>query len=1052
MPSVITDFALHAKLMHPEISLAPVSESVTNWNKANIYRRTITINNTGKLAKTNYVTRLVWDTRTLFTDYKTTPTMNDVRVYDTDGVTRLQHFIFAPISSYTTILILVPSISAGATKSIFIEYGNPALPNLASFSGVAPSAMVKSSKILECFSLDTYRNPNQPENSATVHYWNNRANQFNSPLNRNAFTANMPTMNTAVLSPVPVLAFTTNKTLFTWDQHNLRTRNTDGITMFTISYADTALSRYQRQLSFQDATGGFIISHWNNGGAGQNQFIVSNDGGTAGLNTGVVLGQWNLSCCRWSRNATNGMFTRRNGALVAQRNSTNVALVQPSEWNQFTIGSFNITTEYFDGFMACALIFDEALSVAECQDVEVFLNSIYQIYGTDFPTVTIGSESTISGGKHSYTSFAPFSSFNLYDKIDNIGSLSKQSAKATIKTMIEKTLVTGANYENWSLSTQVTNEVARQLTASTSNSIDSVTITRTQGVNINDLSQFFVDNLVGADNYASSANDYIEFKLTVENASLISLANSYIEFVNAGGTNAFRALLSANLNTMYSNRESLVKIKKSAFTVQAGSPTWSNVSDLLRVNIRTSSGTQLVKYKNFQLVKNWDEEQLVSAGSQVQLTCEVSSDLGSSYFAVNNQSGLISQQLNEDDQIVLSVDSYLANVTSKSFSDLPAFPSQSYLFPTNLGSSDFTDCYTRAMRHVLSLIFPNTYLDVDLNMKSGDHLIGGVASYNGAIAQSLAIKSSEKVGDVINNILKACGGVLSYDTVNQKITARNGYKTWDRTGGSLPTAYRIDRIIPPYKSDTSELDDSFNYLETTAIWGRQNRSVSYNPLAPAVGMYGDFALIRPTVGNERVTLFFDAVVNGAVDVVFHPQFYVDGWSVSDSQFGIGGNNTGVNIVDARIVGDQLALSFTNASGANRYLVAFGCGGDYIAYDYLTNYNSVFQTQFIATAENTTDSSAKGKKPYTIDPKYSFYKMNNGSGAIIQLPELYSNVVTQLNTEVYDVLEVDYDPNLRVGLYVIYEDKSGSDRNGFIVSIDTYIENTNYSQTLKIRRV
>ena len=614
MPSVLNDFLLDYKKAHPDVDVAdPGTDRVWNWRKGNIYRRTVTVDNTGITARTNYIQRIIWDTRAIHGANKISPTLNDLRVYDSDGVTRLEHYVFAPNTPYTVIVVKM-SHTTNQVKSIFFEYGNPALQDLGSITAVAGSVMGKATKILECFSVEPYRMGRMHLlNSDKVHWWNNRARPFSSPLNRRAFIANMPQFQTGIVSGLPVIWFNGSQTLFTWDQHNLRTTSTDGVTMFTLCYADTSIQRYQRQLSFQDASGGFMISHWWTGS--QAHFILSNDGGTAGgLNTGVVNGQWNLSTCRWGRNETNGMYTRRNGALVAQRNSLNTALVQPTEWNQFSMGTFNITSEYFNGYLAAALIFDEALNATEVGQVEALINGIYQTYGSH-ATVTIGSESTISGGDHSFTSYSPFSSFDIVEDSETVGTFASVEGKATIQRMLEKTLAVGSDRDGaWQISSEDTTSgalsahVCRSRTATTSAGIDYVNIERTiSAVNVNDLSIFYQTNLVDASNYASTNNDYIEFDFWCQDHTKIDTTSSYISFTDTAETKSYFALLSANVNVLASNKLCKVRIKKSSFT-PVSSPTWSFVSQRLKINVQTTTGTQTVKYGVFKLVKNYEDD------------------------------------------------------------------------------------------------------------------------------------------------------------------------------------------------------------------------------------------------------------------------------------------------------------------------------------------------------------------------------------------------------------------------------------------------------------
>jgi hypothetical protein len=128
----------------------------------------------------------------------------------------------------------------------------------------------------------------------------------------------------------------------------------------------------------------------------------------------------------------------------------------------------------------------------------------------------------------------------------------------------------------------------------------------------------------------------------------------------------------------------------------------------------------------------------------------------------------------------------------KKFSDFDSFPSRFVLYDRldeDLGTNRETRFYTFALTKILGFVFPNAALDIDLDMPATD-IKGSIFNL-----QYFWIMGSEQVEDKIETILKACGGMLWYSPETGKITARNGYKIWDKTSGLLGTPYNITQII-----------------------------------------------------------------------------------------------------------------------------------------------------------------------------------------------------------------------------------------------------------------
>jgi hypothetical protein len=150
MASTISDFNLRVKKMSPDIAIATDSGTEKDYNlaKTNPYKRQITFNS-NNLTGSNQILSFQLDTQTIYSDNKCAWTFCDLRVYDTDGVTPLSFWVEAPNTPYTTIFVKFPTLSSG-NKVIYIEYGNPALENIADLGGTC-GAIFESSVLRAWF-------------------------------------------------------------------------------------------------------------------------------------------------------------------------------------------------------------------------------------------------------------------------------------------------------------------------------------------------------------------------------------------------------------------------------------------------------------------------------------------------------------------------------------------------------------------------------------------------------------------------------------------------------------------------------------------------------------------------------------------------------------------------------------------------------------------------------------------------------------------------------------------------------------------------------------
>lgn len=187
------------------------------------------------------------------------------------------------------------------------------------------------------------------------------------------YVSKRPTLRSAgpdLLNGYPVVRFTTaSAQCFTGASNGA---GANAATIFLVAKGTDYSSLYRSQVA-----GGadYFVYPWTY--SGNNHLILDSDGATTtGLATGMVSGVWNIGVARYESSTVNGMVTRRNGAIVTQRNSAAGVIIP----RRLTVGCFNEASEYANADLAELLVFDRALSDVEVQAVETYLNTRYAVY------------------------------------------------------------------------------------------------------------------------------------------------------------------------------------------------------------------------------------------------------------------------------------------------------------------------------------------------------------------------------------------------------------------------------------------------------------------------------------------------------------------------------------------------------------------------------------------------------------------------------------------------------------------------------------------------
>jgi len=1088
--------------MSPNVKLGV--DSVTSSNTfnvvgGNIFKREIEIDNTGLTSKTNYPIRLVIDHEDWHKDNKTAWQLNSLRAYDTDGTTRLEHYVEGDNTTHCTIYIKVPSISA-TTKTIYIEYGNNALQDLRSLTGVFGTAFDKKVTGSTKRALIAHFKANDPhrfiggamKNDNPISSWVNRAEggELNCAVNLSNFPfSNVPFYKRNQVASLPAIDFDGGDTLIALLSSTYQFQSSTELTMFEVFYPRTNVTNAQRLLNYQDQdyiyralTGGttldtistFIASHWGASGL----FIMSNSGGTTGLSNGVVANEWQINSQHFTHNATNGMRTYRNGSLVAQRHTTSSGIAS-TPMNTYTaggetfvvtprpiIGSYIASSEYFNGQVGDLLVFSSDLNNSERLEVETYLNTKYQVYGTsDMPTITVGSESSISNA-HSLTSYAHLISFDVMSKLK--AGVAESTADGKISKSIFNSFAPCLSLQSWTGDGSYVTEgdlierKARKIAGTTTAKTDEVTIDRTIGsVNYARLDAFNLTNEVDAStSIASTDDDYIIFQVKLSNATNINSTDTKIDFLKTSGTDNYSAPISASENGAVVDGVNIIKIKKSAFT-KTGTITWADVKKM-KITVKTSTSTCDFTYSGFRLEMNYESRPFLTAGAVAELGVAVSSDDATTYYTANALPARIKRlKANEDSYDIQMVDPLTA-LLDKHLYELPGMPRFSCLYTSSLYSytpSEWREgYYTWAVTKLLLLALPSSMIDIDLDLPSTEFKIGS----NDAIDLKeylIGWNEFEVFGDVLRRYLDAVGGSIAWSHSEGKYIARTAYVTKSDSVGTLQTP-EVPTVID-YKADSGAEGSQYNYIEADALLPMMNGSLDLVSYGRGFGFgNSDQAISISSNDGERSVTFHDIrdiTTNGykykdkAINI-YRESYYLGGWNArlnfTDTSF----DNTACVPLSFKVAKNGVLIIEWKNAGSARPIVQLSMGWNTVEYIPITNNGIIFE-RMTARLEDSANTYLNGVIQKEVDPRTALVLIDyTASSNACQFSPISQVLMDhENNTRRYRV-DTLYSPYLYPGQTVNVTDKEGKIITAFVVENQTFAESKGYINKLLIESI
>lgn len=340
------------------------------------YNRTITINNPSGGTLTNTAVPIILDTASLITATKMKSDCGDIRLEETDGETALSYWIEDCNSNDTIVWVLVPNIPI-AGKDIRMTYGNSSLTSQSSLANVFPTLASNTE-----FWIRANEGTDATNNADPVTTWNDQSGNGNTITTNNSD----PTFVTNTLNGLPVVRFngsnqSMGRTGFTGLPTGAAVRTIFNVSQYrSIGFGGFAYGTATTDGVFGNvvgSNGNFYIQGWGSG----NDF----DSGTTANGAG-----WNLHTSVFGGNGANQLQQFVNGSLVSQHTTT----AYNTGTTEIEIGREMDNSPYVNMDMAEVIVFSNDLSTTEREEVERYLNTKYDLYGSN-PDTTVGAENGV---------------------------------------------------------------------------------------------------------------------------------------------------------------------------------------------------------------------------------------------------------------------------------------------------------------------------------------------------------------------------------------------------------------------------------------------------------------------------------------------------------------------------------------------------------------------------------------------------------------------------------------------------------------------------------
>jgi len=1008
--------------MLPEVGIATdyVDEKVYAAMKGNLYRRLVTVDNTGKTAKSNYLVRIVLDTATIHDENKCSYTFADLRVYDSDGVTPLNFYVDAPNLQWTQVYVRIPDLPA-TSKIIYLEYGNPGLVNTSSPSSTLGSVFAD---LTAWFSCTETNHAHVGAKTATGDFpnWRNKAIKTNYAVQfegntggQNFYSANrwgglQARQYVRLTTPRRVILASTPYSVFIAEERSLNDAK------WLVADSGAATTNNRLAIGYSSTTN----FRWSQQGNDLNYTVPA-----------FAIDQKRLWSCVLD---SSGHTLRLNGSQVAS--NTNTTAIATA--NRLRIGTLDASlgsdaTNYIGDIIVIA----REITSAERSAIEEYMNVKHQIYDThDFPSITVGGETSIpDSAEFTYKSYAPIGTWSTTVKLSDsklIHGMAPAAGDASIIPFLGKQIAMGTDAESWDASTQSNQKMilrhCREIEVTDAGTVDTVSIDRTVGeVNRGRLDRYELVNDAESTVYEITPDDFIAFDFLVQDKDNFEFSTSYLRFLK-DSSNYYQVDLVKNVNAVTANVASLVMIPISSF-IQTGTLIWADVVDM-QVRPRTSTGTtQTVNYENFRVVKNIESDEFaynlpVCTGSWV------SEDNRSTWFRQISSVGRLRGQQNANRAVTVDFDDYLTIVRSMKFRDFDSFPDRFAIYYAIGDLSDYSQWYNYYLRKVLGFFLPSSMIDVDLTPLAGDSSVFTTSRFY------FLIQQQDTVGEIIDALLAPMLGYLTYDPTLGKFVARSGYKTWD--GENIPTPYDLptSKLIS-YSTDSGSDDLVYNSIEMSRLEDEVGPS-SLNTKTVAWLIDAQYQI----PAESTITAFIETNISGSEKIYLLDNAFWHGYNVGTNADSTSYNNTGVSIDSVNIVDDKIAVTVTNTNFSERYLRQI-----HIQADSHRLFRRAFESEYDNRAidfllQDEASIQKHGRKPYIFNQLYSF-----NDSTYCQLFDAFLKQFAK-PSRVHS-LKLMKDPNIRFGAVVRFRSSRGRIVTGFVIECTEYANESTFGLDVKL---
>ena len=983
MPSK-TDFNQQAKMAYQTVQTSKEEGGFSVFAK-NFYRRSVTINNTGKTAKTNYYVAVIFDTFQTYVNFKINLGFNCLRVYDSDGLTRLEHYVQTAGSDQTVVFVRIPSLPA-SSKTIFFEYGNTGLPSL-------------NNEI------------NKPARSSN--FWNFNKNTFKDWFvghnsRRRMFTKFNSAYNDFVFNNVQNwsnLKNTANWGLFLDSDYSTRSvpllnGHTGSGSDVKINGLDTVFFNGNSRLELQSSVGSFkpvnnannsyfaialrtgtlsssiraIIGSQTNGIAitlsatqqlritqtGVTNYIVSST--TLANNTNYIL-----EC--WLRPTTGSGFsaTVRINNVIQTATGTHASF--PNSLLHFSSLGGNPTTSFAQVYISEILYFNGANTTSTDDtnlrnDVYNYLNTKYRIVGSaDMPAITVGAETTITNNiTDNYVSYNSLSEFSSQSELEH-GFFGCESNKTevNIKKILEKPFLSARlNFTNSTLNLQnkITEKASRQYTATTSSgfAISSNFALNVGAENYANLTKFWHKDVVENTFYLSDNFDYISFELNTPTDN-INLSTCELLFSDTAPSPTKNLTINFGNQKITEGLNTLVFAKKDF--LNTGNLNWQDVR-FAYLRIRLNSGSQTVYFGNFKLIKNYEE--LAKAGDKILLGQAVSLDQNTTFFKDQINLNFANQIFNNEKNVSIQTENILNKFFESSFDELPGWLDDGRQFFPGKESEPFepnTIFNNKILKRIMTLAFPYQLLDFqslpEARMNQDETIF--------------VARGEFKVRDYLEPLLNIYGSSIYFDETSQKIKLTTGFQKFEVGSPSLESeVYIQESEILDFPENTSKDQQIYNsiavpsyYIEPTIT-----DNVYYGNYLPLTSLPSPVQI--PAGTTQEVFINLEDFDNLRGDFAV----YLDNLRLSDAQLSTTENGTlqpgfavSVEYRNLKFLPPYtVVFTVQNNSANTRWLRQVSFNGAFIVY-YTAFPNSATNTSLTYEYENKESIKKFGKSEFPV---------------------------------------------------------------------------------------